>query len=90
MKCYGQTQIYDPKAPPLWPSHIHIQPEVYSYSGIGSYFYQSIVVKLEELRPIENWMDMLGLVSQVLKETMNSLELYIISLGLAQIHTVRA
>ena len=88
MECYGRTQIYDPKAPLSQPSHIHIHPEVCPYSGVGSSFYPSIVVKLRESGLVEDWEDILGLVSRVLKATMDSSELYIISLGLAQIHTV--
>jgi hypothetical protein len=76
MECYGRTQIYDPKAPPSQPSHIHIHPEVCPYSGVGSSFYLSIVVKLRELGLVEDWEDILGLVSRI------------ISLRLAQIHTV--
>ena len=88
IQCYGQTQIYNPKAPPSQPSHIRIYPEVCPYSSIGSSFYLSIVVKLRELGLVEDWEDILGLVSRVLKVTINSSELYIISLGLTQIHTV--
>jgi hypothetical protein len=88
MECYRQTQIYDLKAPPSQPSHICIYFKVYLYSGIGLFFYLSIVVKLRELRLVEDWEDILELVSRVLKVTIDSSELYIISLGLAQIHTV--
>ena len=37
---------------------------------------------------VEDWKDILGLVSWVLKATMDSSELYLITLGLAQIHMV--
>jgi hypothetical protein len=58
---YRQTQIYNLKAPLSQPSHIHIYPEVCSYSGVGSSFYPSIVVKLRESGLVEDWKDILEL-----------------------------
>ena len=88
MEYYSRTQIYNLKHPLSQPSHTHVQSWLCLYSYISLLFYLSTVVKLVELRPVEDWVDVSRLMSWVLRVTMVLLELYIISLGLAQIHTV--
>ena len=90
MEYYSWTQIYDPKHPLSQPSYTCIESRLCLYSYISSLFYLSTVVKLVELRPVEDWVDVSRLVSWVLRvTTIVSLELYIRCLGLAWIYTVQ-
>jgi hypothetical protein len=80
MKYYSQTQIHDLKAPLSQPNHNHSQLGLCLYSCVGSLVYQTIVGRLAEVRPV---VDVSRPVSWVLRETIVLLELYIMSLGLA-------
>ena len=89
MEYYSRTQIYNLKHLLSQPSHTRVQSWLCLYSYINLLFYLSTVVKLVELRPVEDWVDVSRLVSWVLRVTMVPLELYIRCLELAWIHIGR-
>ena len=82
MEYSGRTRIYNQKVPPSQPSHTRLQSLLSLYPGAGSLFYSLIIVKLAEVGLVDDLVNVLRLVSWVLRITMVPLELYIIELVL--------